>query len=298
MSRIASVATGLLVFACGACAPNADTAPDRAPLNTVALDLLTMSGGYPGRKHVLDLAEENLVEQCMAMHGQVYQPFAPPLLAGSDEERIVDLPRRRTEGYGLAPGQPIPPRVAPNADQPEYQRALFGDDQHRQELRLPNGAVHSYPTTGCVAESRATLYGDTMRWARAVSVPQIFDNYLRAQTRDASELTRAIANWASCMVTAGYPYPNPEAAINEMSTAYRLHGPTPDLRSREIAVAVADGTCALRAHLPATDLQLRRGRAESLTTDQRRDLNEIADIHCAAHGNAVRISPEKRSFNC
>jgi hypothetical protein len=299
VSRIGSMVAGLLVFACGACMPHANTTSGRATsLSSVALDLLTMSGSYPTRKRVLDLAEEKLVEQCMAGHGQIYQSFVPSLLVGSDEERIVDLPRRRTEGYGLAPGQPTPPHVAPNADQPEYQRALFGDDQHRQELRLPNGAVHSYPTTGCVAESRATLYGDTVRWARVVSVPQVYDNYLRAQTRDASELASAITDWASCMAAAGYPHPNPEAASNDISAAYRLNGPSPDLRRREIAVAVSDGTCALRVHLPATDLQLRRGRAEFLPADQRRDLNEIADLHCAAHRNAVQISPDRGSLYC
>jgi hypothetical protein len=285
-----------VVLVCGACAPHTSTTPDRGPhLTPVAVDLLTGSGDYPARKHVLDTAEEQLDERCMTARGQTYQPFVPPLVAGSDEERALDLPRRRAEGYGLAPGASPPPSPAPNADRPQYQRALFGDDRHQQGLRLPSGAVLSYPTDGCLAESRATLYGDIVRWARTVSVPQVFDNDLRSQVKNAPELAEANARWASCVTAAGYRYPTSEAAVDDVSTAYLQQGPTAELRKREIAIATTDGECALRAHKPRTELELRRAKARSLPADQRRELNELAAFHCTAYHNALHVVPGNAS---
>jgi hypothetical protein len=294
--RTTSAAIGLVVLVCGACTPHTSTTPARGPhLTGAAVDLLTGSGDYPARKHVLDTAEEQLNKRCMTARGQAYQPFVPPLVAGSDEERALDLPRRRVEGYGLAPGASPPPSAAPNADRPQYQQALFGDDRHQQGLQLPSGAVLSYPTAGCLAESRAALYGDVVRWARTVSIPQIFDNDLRSQVKNAPELAEANSRWASCIATAGHPYPTSEAAVNDISTAYQQHGPTAELRNREIAIATIDGECALRAHKPRTELELRRAKAASLPVDQRRELNELAALHCAAYRNALHVVPGNAS---
>jgi hypothetical protein len=289
MPRLAWVAIGLVVLACSGCT-QASTIPDQAPhLTSAAVDLLTTSGDYPARKHVLDAAEEQLVERCMNQRGHAYQPFVPPLVAGSDEKRMVDLPRRRAEGYGLASGESPPPSTAPDADQPRYQQALFGDDQHYQGLRLPNGSVHYYPTTGCVAESRAALYGDVLDWARTVSIPQTYDNDLRSQVKNSPELAEANSRWVSCMAASGYHYSSPNAAINDVSATYQLHGPKPDLRNREVAVATADGECELRTHLLLIELELRRAKAQSLTAGQRRDVAELASLHCAAYHKARRI---------
>src|SRR5690606_31617350 len=139
-------------------------------LSSAAVDLATASGGYPDRARVLRAAEEQLVEQCMRDRGQVYWPVVPALLPGSDEERIVDLPTRQAEGYGLA-SDDRPPSVGPSEGQPEFQRALFGDDQRHEELSLPNGTILSYPTSGCVADARAAIFGDNRSWARVDAIP-------------------------------------------------------------------------------------------------------------------------------
>jgi hypothetical protein len=299
VSRTFSAAIGLLMLVCGACSPHTSTTSDQDPLlDVIALDLVTDSGGYPARKHVLDLAEEELVKQCMTARGHIYQPFVPPLLAGSDEERMVDLPRRRTEGYGLAPDQPPPPNPAPNANEPDYQQALFGDDQHHQEHSLPNGSRHSYPTTGCVAESRAALYGDTQRWARTVMNPQIYNNTILARVENAPELRDATARWASCMAAAGHHHITPEAARNATVAAYDRHGSTQPVRQQEITTAVADGECALSADVPLTELRLRRAGTQTLPADQRLDIAELATVHCAAHHTAKRVIPHGKAADC
>ncbi|MGC5330399.1 hypothetical protein [Micromonospora sp. DT62] len=289
-SRTLSVAVGLLVLVCGsACTPQAGTTGrQESALGVDALDLLTGSGGHPARRRVLELAEEKLVERCMAARGQVYWPVTPPPVDGSDEERAVDLPRRRAKGFGLAEAS-RPPRAGPNDRQPAFQFALFGDTRRYEKLELPNGSVLSYPTVGCVAESRAALYGDARRWARVDGVPQVLDNALREQVGKAPELARARARWLSCMAGAGYPYPDPEGAAEDLSRAYRQDGDSASLRRREIAVATADGECALRAHVPATELALRRDGARSLPAARRRELNDLGAVHCAAYRRAQPV---------
>jgi hypothetical protein len=278
------------VLACCAWSLQASTDPDRgSTLNAVALDLLTESGSYPARRHVLAAAEEQLVKRCMSERGHVYWPFVPPLATGSDEERIVDLPRRRTQGYGLAASDARPPRAGPDQYQPAYLRATFGDDRHRQELRLPDGTLTSHPTAGCVAESRAALYGDALRWARVSSIPQILDSDLRFQVRNAPRLAAARTRWAACMAAAGHPYSDPETARNALSTAYQQRGSSPGLRRREITIATADGECALLTDVVATELELRRTRAQSLRAGQRQELNELATVHCAAYRAAADV---------
>lgn len=212
---------------------------------------------------MLDVAEEKLVARCMAARGQVYWPITSPPITMPDEERAVDLPRRRAEGFGLTGGAG-PPKAGPNDTQPGFQTALFGDMRHYQDLKLPNGNVLSYPASGCVAESRATLYTDVRRWARVDAIPQVVGNKLRAQTTDAPELTEARSRWVSCMAAVGYPYPDPEAAVADLSNAYQQHGDSAALRRWEVAVATADGECALRAHVPSAELALRRARAYAL----------------------------------
>lgn len=293
MPRMLSVVVGLVVLVCGsACAPQASTIGDQeSGLSADALDLLTTSGGYPARRRVLDLAEERLVERCMAARGQIYWPITSPPITASDEERTVDLPRRHNEGFGLAGGSK-PPRAGPNDSRPEFQSALFGDVRHYQELKLPNGNILSYPVSGCVAESRAALYNDVRRWARVDAIPQVLGNKLRAQIKDAPELAEAQSRWVSCMTAAGYHYPSPEAAADDLSNAYQKHGDSAALRRREIAVAVADGECALRVHVPSAELALRRARAYSLPVAQRRELNDLGAVHCAAYEAAQRVVGE------
>ncbi len=293
MSRMLSVAVGLAVLVCGsACAPQAGTTGvQESRLSADALDLLTTSGDYPARKRVLDIAEEKLVERCMAARGQIYWPNTSPPIIASDEERTVDLPRRRAEGFGLTGGSK-PPRAGPNDTQPGFQAALFGEIRHYQDLKLPNGNVLSYPASGCVAESRAALYSDVRRWARVDAIPQVVGNKLRAQTNDAPELAEVRSRWVSCMAAAGYPYPNPEAAVDDLSSAYQKQGDSAALRRREIAVASADGECALRAHVPSAELALRRARAYSLPATQQRELTDLGAMHCAAYEEAQRVVGE------
>jgi hypothetical protein len=273
-----------------------DSASGNGPaLSRAALDLLTTSGGYPAREYQLTVAEARLTQRCMTAHGLVYRLYEPTRPVGSDEEQVVDLPSRRAVGYGIdTPGGGEPPRD-PGSDSPHYQEVLFGDAEHRQEMRLPNGATHSFVGNGCIAQARLRLYGDLGLWSRIVTIPPITDNDLRDQVSDAPELARAMTRWATCMAEAGYPYPTPEAASTAVSEAYQKEGHTPAMRDREIATAVADGECALRAHVPATELSLRRAAAKSLPAAARRELNELAAAHCAAARTAQTVTLRRAS---
>jgi hypothetical protein len=295
VTRKLTVVVGLIVLACGACASRASTPTGVDPqLDTAAVELVTASGDYPARARLLRLAEEELVRRCMSEQGQTYWPVVPAPLAGSDDERSVDLAGRRVHGYGLTDRPAAPPHVGPDEGKPEFERALFGDTDHYRQLRLPDGAELSYPTTGCVAEARAALYGDDTRWARTDAIPQVLGNALRAAP-ESPALTGAKSRWATCMAAAGYPYADERAAIDALTAAKRTT-PTSVLRTREIAVAVADGQCALQAHVPSTELASLRSHARSLPAAQRREIVELTAVHCAATDRARSVMGPAATF--
>src|SRR5690606_7303613 len=106
--------------------------------------------------------------------------------------------------------------VGPSEGQPEFQRALFGDDQRHEELSLPNGTILSYPTSGCVADARAAIFGDNRSWARVDAIPQLVNNTLRERVQESAELADVTSQWSTCMAEAGYHYASPEAAVADL----------------------------------------------------------------------------------
>ncbi|MBU2668098.1 hypothetical protein KOI35_31770 [Actinoplanes bogorensis] len=270
------IASAVTVLVCGACAPRAGTAP-AAPLTAAAVDLVTDSGTRPGRKVLTATAEEEVTRRCMAGWGEPYRPYVPPLATGDDEHRLIDLPKRRARGYELSrPAEQ--PAAVPGTDRASYHQALFGDSARDLTLTLPDRSTLSFPSTGCIAQARAALYSDVLRWARVDSVPQILGNRLRGQVSSDPSLAAATHRWADCMRSNGFPYASPAAAREAAGVP-----------AREVAIAVADGECDLRAHLTGTELALRRRAAAGLPADDRRELNELAVIDCAATTAAAGI---------
>lgn len=95
------------------------------------------------------------------------------------------------------------------------------------------------------------------------------NNQLADQVTTSPAYLAAIAHWRSCMAGRGLLYTSPEAAHRELSMRVAAGGPTPEIRSEEIAVASADGECAAATHLPSAALLVRRELALSLPPEQR-----------------------------
>jgi hypothetical protein len=278
MTRKLSVVAGLILLAVIAYAVAAGTrAGAGTRLNTIALDLVTASGAYQERAYLITLAEQQLVQRCMAGQNYTYWPATPEPIADP-----IDLPRRRAHGYGLNDPGIRPPAAGPEQDKPAFQHALSGSPEHYRQITLPDGEVLGFPTTGCLAQARATLYGDDTTWARTDSVPQILGSILRMQTRQDPALVRANQQWAECMKQAGFAFDSPAAAVASLATNHP--------REREIAVATADGQCQLQVGLPATDLAARRAAAASLPATQRQQLLDLGQAHCAAYRRAAPLT--------
>jgi hypothetical protein len=151
-----------------------------------------------------------------------------------------------------------------------------------RQITLPNGSTLGYPTTGCLAQARASLYGDDTTWARADSVTQILSNTVLTQAGRDPTLSKTIERWAGCMKAAGFTYKSPGAALSALTAAHP--------RAREIAVTTADGKCRLQDGLPAADQAARRATAAALPVAQRKELLDLAHAHCHAYGRAAQVT--------
>jgi hypothetical protein len=260
-------------------------------------------GLWPATEHILNSANNALTEECMQAHGFQYPsdalPDPPP---PEDEAATVDMPRRRQAGYGIAAEldpTPAPADAVSSVDnyvnglpvnrQDLFHRTLFGSDQDRTTIDLPDGSTVVVHAKGCEADSRRALAGDVTTWARLTYVPEQLGNRLAEKLTASAAYLAATDRWRSCMAARRFPYHTTEQAQDALRTRYRHSGPTPEAREAEVAVAIADGECELSAHLPSTVLAVRRGLAESLPVDDRRTLVELAAVRAAAVGRAHSV---------
>ena len=140
----------LAVLATGACS-RAPSSPPPSALSGPATDLVTNSGDVPGRIKAIGAAEKVLTENCMRLQGFVHLTS--------------------TDGAGTD----------------AYDRALFGDMLDYRELDLPDGSRTGYPSTGCAASSRRTLYGTVDLWARVDAIPAIINKSLATKVEASRE---------------------------------------------------------------------------------------------------------------
>ncbi|MGI5479445.1 hypothetical protein [Streptomyces lavendofoliae] len=214
----------------------------------------------------------------------------------ADDAAVVDLAERKKTGYGLAAhpaagtdNSPVDRYYATlsTADQSRFDLALFGPNDRKVTVKIPGRGRFRVPSEGCEAESRRRLAGDVILWARMAYTPEAIDIQLSDRSRAAPPYLAALQQWRRCMAVSGHSYVEPEAAYRSLRDELRETG-TAAFRERERAVAVADGTCALRARLPTAALTTRRELVASLNDDVRRSLNKLA-----AHRAAVVARAEE-----
>lgn len=263
-------------------------------LSTAAVDLVTHSGSWPATERLLRTALNRHVSACMADKGFRYPAapvpaFRPP----EDEAAAVDLPERRRTGYGLATAGPRT-RTEPPAPVDRYYRSLPRAEQRRfdEALTGPPGSRHRVsgtewgdvlvPRQGCEAQARAALAGDSALWARITYIPEKYDNELAARIPAHPDYRRALNLWRTCMRERGHSYSTPESIAPALEDEFRTTGPSSEFRRREIATAVADGECALNAHIPAVSLRAQRALVAGLPESAQRTLAELAHYRDAA----------------
>ena len=261
--------------------------------------MVTQSGSWPATEDELNDAIDLLVGKCMAAHGQRFTGGLNHAVDNNDESLIVNMANRRAQGYGLSgggsgSGTPATPQDAyvaslPPAARQRYLQVLFGSEADRIVVDIPGGSQADYPANGCQASAIRALAGDISRWGLITYVPQELGNRLADEVPTTSDYQAALARWQTCMAASKLRYRNPEEAVQALRAEYKSKGATPAVRSKEITTAVADGSCALQAHLPLAALTARRALAERLGESDRRNLVELAAARAVAVARAADV---------
>ncbi|WP_217213101.1 hypothetical protein [Streptomyces sp. AC550_RSS872] len=130
-------------------------------------------------------------------------------------------------------------------------------------MDLPAGGTISTTSTGCLAEAKGNLYGDTATWFRvnkiATSLTPLYVPHLVKDPR----FVKAVEAWSRCMREAGHAYASPDEiredrhALTQGRSAARAH-------AAEVQLAVTEATCAVKTSLGKTARALeRKYRAKS-----------------------------------
>ncbi|MFK8906834.1 hypothetical protein [Streptomyces sp. YS-3] len=260
------------------------------PLSSMAIDLATHSGTWPATERTLMAAEIRLIRACMQEKGFRYPAPDPPARAAPEDERAaVELADRSRTGYGISrpPSQTPGPgsasvdryyRTLPAARQRAFDQALNGPPDKKVTVKETDWGEVRVATQGCDAESRSRLAGSPAAWARITYIPEKYDNELGQRVTSAPAYLRAMDEWRSCMAGRGLPYRSPEQAQGALRKESEATGSTDAFRRREIAVAVGDGECALRAHLPGVSLRVQRELVATLSRGEQQTLAELAAL--------------------
>ncbi|MEU2560982.1 hypothetical protein ABZ626_16855 [Streptomyces longispororuber] len=262
--------------------------PFTGRLSASAVDLATHSGTWPATEKLLRTASDALARDCMRTKGFDY-PAEPAIAprAPENETAAVELNDRRRSGYGIAsvdPGEKASPKKPvdryyeklPEKDRERFDQALFGPPKEKLHISDTGWGVVSVPRKGCLAESEQHLVGDVRLWARITYVAERIDNQLGAAIVRAQEYKAALSIWRSCMAAQGHPYATPESIQPKLRKKHHKVGPTKAFRQHEIDVAVADGKCALKAHLPAVSLRVQRQLVTTLSKSDKKTLAALA----------------------
>jgi hypothetical protein len=270
-------------------------------LDATALDAAARTGSYVEDEKRLDRAERVLTQRCMSARGFPYSDTQSNTVAAHDDEWHPDLESRRRAGYGLIIGYTPDAGQSLRSDsdrevsrwpadqQAAYQQALMGTDEKRAWIDLRGGHRFTFPTDGCIAESRGQLYGTPHIAARVFYVLQDIARRIDQQVRADPTYMAAIPVWADCIQRHGHHYTSPSHAKTELGQTYSRLGATPALREGEIEIAVTDATCAHDAGLPTIGAALAKKYAETLTGDDRADLQTLAASRAAAARRATTV---------
>jgi hypothetical protein len=299
------------------CGSKANTNTDSDRLSSAEFAFLVGYGSTAQDEPVRSQAEQILDQRCMRARGFQYLIGTPPSSSGGDFPEQSYIPgvgaartealavaQRRQTGYHLFTGYAprssgsIPPndlyvRSLSPAEQARYSRALFGPPTQMKTLHTPTGGTYTYPTGGCVAQGQRRLYGSPDAAQNVLVMP----GYLLSKLGDETVVDPAVVakndDWSRCVSKAtGQSFKTPKDIIERLQREYTAQGPSQEVRSREIAYAVADTRCQFRTGLAATYAKVFRRRADHLAKPTRRLLLRSLEVEHTATRRAQRIISE------
>ncbi|MDG9703861.1 hypothetical protein [Streptomyces sp. DH37] len=180
------------------------------------------------------------------------------------------------------PNIPYRNRLSP-AERQRYLATLTGGPHARMlSVRLPTGASVRSQDGGCVHSARRQLYGDTEVFFHADKVAtNLVPVYTPRLVRD-PRFTKAVKAWSACVRKAtGRAYADPAALhddLNERSA--RLDAA--DAHRLEVALAVAEATCARRTSLTTTLRELDRHYGDPVRERYAQEISTSSRMRLAA----------------
>ncbi len=240
-------------------------------------------------------AEEELIRRCMADAGFEFPTTPPDRLRPSPgaHEYGVRVEDASTVGYDIQAELALAAEDPNGAEYTELDGggreawgvALFGpDDAPRVEVDVPLiGTRTGASTAGCLAEARATLYGDVESWIMAETFTGNFVIAAASASGADPDLAALNEEWADCMDDAGITpeLESPDAARGHVRGLY-ADGDRATARQSELTIATADARC--EADL---DYERLRDRIEDLyltaaADDHEGQMTAITEIYARA----------------
>jgi hypothetical protein len=260
-------------------------------MDAATLALLAGSGSYHDDERLLARAEDELVGRCMRARNLPYTAMAEPAISATDSDFIPDLTFRRAHGYGLAA------RLAPKPDDTDrdtlpadrraiYDATLFGTPARRGWVTVGTARV-SFPTDGCLAEARRTLYTSPAEASSLSVAEQAARAMIQQQIGDDPTYRTVAAGWTGCMRDRGYAYASPAAARQDLTGRYGSQSRSPQIQRDETAIAIADAECMDRIGLSDLIGRLTAKYVQHLPTSLRQVLPGLAKLRQAALARAA-----------
>ncbi|MFE3032918.1 hypothetical protein ACFXKY_14890 [Streptomyces canus] len=245
-------------------------------VNAAMTDVATRSGRWPTGAGLLQAAFDHLDRTCLGKAG-FHMPTLPraPQPSPDNEAEVVNLSGREHYGYGIATprdsstgaqGANAYVSALSNKDKRRFIDAQFGPRAPRTAVNLHGKSTATVPAGGCVAAARRELAGNVQTWAKIDYIPQQLDDQVSRAAEQDPSYQAALDRWRACMTRRGYVYTSPEAAAKSMQDEHAQGATGSVFQHREIAVAVADGRCEIRTHLPSEVLRIRRQHVAQLAT--------------------------------
>ena len=307
-SLLTAIATGaflsLTLAGCSGEKAAAKLDPAESPLSEY---MSAMYGDYDEDSIIAQQNEqEELVATCMADEGFDYVPVDNSQYSGmmSDDGEEYGTEKWVAEnGYGMSQS---PEQIAaqeeqsqeyidPNQDyvtslsegeQAAYYEVLYGVQPTEEEMGEDGSYEYNWETSGCQGFASHEINGDQPSQDDHAALYDAM-NAMYEESQSSPTLVALDAEWATCMADAGYAtflkkgdaqesISNDQNAIYESATET---GPDEqalaDLREKELAVAMADYTCAEEVDYTDASMKVQFDLEEQFITDHKSELDAL-----------------------
>ncbi|TFD65049.1 hypothetical protein [Cryobacterium sp. Hb1] len=268
-----------------------------------------MSGIYAGFDEDSAIAQQNeqeeLVAACMSDEGFDYTPADAAQYSGMMGDSGEEYGTEKwvaENGYGMsqspeqlaAQEEESEAYVDPNQDylaslsageQTAYNEALNGPQPSEEEI-ADGSYVDSYEAKGCYGAAFQKINGDQPSPEDHAAVYDAMST-LYEDLQKSPAIVKLDAEWAACMADAGYATfakkaDAQESIMNEQNALYEDEaGTTPDekvladLREQELALAMADFTCAEDVDYTEATTKVQFELEEQFITDHKSELDAL-----------------------